>query len=180
MRHLSIPRRKRFTERLVLRPSSSEDASRAFEIRSDWNVARMLRLASFPPDMDETQSWFDGHEQEWLQGRAYRFAVVLSEQMIGLVDLDGVDRDEGHLGYWLERSAWGNGYAFGAARAVVQFAFREIGLKTLRAEHAVDNPASGKVLNKLGFMQLDTVERFSKSRGENIMQRRYMLSSYPG
>lgn len=167
------------TERLVLRPTSQADAERAFAIRSDWEVARMLRLASFPPDVEETRRWFACHEREWLEGHAYRFAMVSGSRMIGLIDVDGVDREEGTLGYWLERSAWGHGYAFEAARAVVRFAFREIGLLRLRSGHASDNGASGRVLTKLGLRLVDTVERFSRPRGETILQWRYLLASGP-
>jgi [ribosomal protein S5]-alanine N-acetyltransferase len=71
----------------------------------------------------------------------------------------------------------GRGYAFEVARAVTRFAFADVGLSQLRAGHAHDNPASGRVLAKLGFSPLDTVQRFSRPRGENIMQRRYVLTS---
>lgn len=99
--------------------------------------------------------------------------------MIGLVDVDGVSGDEGHLGYWLERPAWGHGYALEAARAVVRFAFQEVGLSRLKAGHAIGNPASGRVLTRLGFSSVDSIERFSRPRGENIVQCRYLLASNP-
>jgi ribosomal-protein-alanine N-acetyltransferase len=60
---------------------------------------------------------------------------------------------------------------------VTRFAFEDVGLTKLKSEHAQDNPASGAVLTKLGFSPLDTVQRFSRPRGENIMQRRYVLTS---
>jgi [ribosomal protein S5]-alanine N-acetyltransferase len=176
---LLVPRRKITTDRLVLRPSSCADADRAFEIRSDWEVARMLRMASFPPDRGELRRWFADHGREWSEGQAHRFAVDLEGRMIGLVDVDGVARGEAQLGYWLERAAWGRGHAFEAARAVARFAFEEVGLSRLRAGHAIDNPASGRVLAKLGFRPLDTVRRFSRPRGEDILQRRYVLTACP-
>ena len=97
--------------------------------------------------------------------------------MVGVADVDGIAEREGSLGYWLDRAAWGRGYAFEVARAVTRFAFADIGLSQLGAGHAHDNPASGRVLAKLGFSPLDTVQRFSRPRGENIMQRRYVLTS---
>jgi RimJ/RimL family protein N-acetyltransferase len=139
----------------------------------------MLRMASFPPDRQEIRRWFADHEREWLAGEAYRFAVELEGRMVGVVDLDGIAEREGSLGYWLDRAAWGRGYAFEAAHAVMRFAFEDVGLSQLRAGHAHDNPASGRVLARLGFSPLDTVQRFSRPRGENIMQRRYVLTSLP-
>lgn len=164
------------TDRLVLRPTDACDADRAFQIQSDWEVTRMLRMASFPPDRQEIRRWFADHEREWENGEAYRFAVELHGRFIGVSDLDEISRHEGELGYWFERSCWGQGYAFEAAQALVQFAFGEIGLSKLRSGHAADNPASGNVLLKLGFRRLDTVCVPSVSRGQEIMQRRYTLS----
>ena len=166
------------TDRLVLRPTRGLDADRALEIQSDWDVTRMLRMASFPPDREEIRRWFADHQREWLAGEAFRFAVELGGKMVGVVDVDGIVEREGTLGYWLDRAAWRRGYAFEAAHAVTRFAFGEVGLLRLKAGHADDNPASGRVLTKLGFSPLDTVQRFSRPRGENIMQRRYVLTSF--
>jgi len=140
-------------------------------------VTRNLRLAAFPPDPAETRCWFADHPREWQAGEAFRFAVTLDGGMIGLVDIDGIDWEErdGSLGYWLEPPAWGRGYASEAAGAVVRFAFAELGLARLRSGHAADNAASGRILHKLGFAPLDTVDRVSRPRGETIAQRRYVL-----
>jgi [ribosomal protein S5]-alanine N-acetyltransferase len=177
MPHFVVSRRVLLTKRLTLRPTSEADTNRACEIRTDWNVTRMLSKASFPPDRNETHRWFADHEREWFERQAFRFAVDLAGRMIGLVDIEAVNEVEGYLGYWLETSAWGHGYALEAARAVVKFAFLEVGLSRLRAGHAIDNPASGRLLAKLGFNPVDTVLCFSRPRGENIWQCRYLLIS---
>lgn len=163
------------TARLALRPSSAEDAQRAFEIQSDWAVTQMLRMASFPPDRTEIEAWFADHPREWVAGEAYRFATFLDDRMIGLVDLDEIADGEGEVGYWFEQASWGQGFAAEAATAVVRFAFSEAGLQSLRSGHAADNVASGRVLERLGFRLLDQVEHPSRSRGETILQCRYRL-----
>ncbi len=167
------------TGRLVLRPSTAANAARAFEIQSDWNVTQMLRMARFPPDRQSMADWFADHEQEWQAGTACRFAVELDGRMIGLADLDEIDGRQGELGYWYEQTAWGHGYAFEAASALTDFAFRDLGLSKLKSGHAADNAASGRVLVKLGFKPIDIVEVFSNSRDENIRQCRYLLEA-PG
>jgi RimJ/RimL family protein N-acetyltransferase len=170
------------TDRLLLRPSAAVDADRAFDIQSDWEVTRMLSLASFPPGRQEIARWFAEHPREWDEGRAYRFAVVRDDVMIGLVDIDGLLGREGTLGYWLDRAAWGHGYAFEAAQEITRFACQNLGLLTLKAGHAQDNPASGRILTKLGFTAVDSVELFSRPRNQHITQRRYVcaLSGYSG
>lgn len=133
----------------------------------------MLAQASFPPDRQEIERWFADHPNEWAAGSAYRFAVVLDGRMAGLVDVDGIGGGAGSLGYWFERAAWGRGYAFEAARAVTRFVSGDVGLVKLTAGHAHDNPASGRILAKLGFRRVDTVDLFSRSRNEYISQCRY-------
>ena len=174
MTMLRCPPRALRTERLLLRPTCASDADRAFQILNDWEVARMLRLVPFPPDRHENAKWFADHQREWEAGQACRFSIVDGEKMIGLVDIDGIDRHEGTLGYWLDRAAWGCGYALEAAHAVARFAAEDAGLRKLKASHAHDNPASRRILARLGFVHLDIVERFSRPRNETISQWRYV------
>jgi hypothetical protein len=84
------------------------------------------------------------HPREWQAGEAFRFGVERAGRFVGLVDIDEIRDGWGELGYWLERAAWGCGYAAEAARAVVRFAFEEAGLSGLRSGHAADNAASGR------------------------------------
>jgi [ribosomal protein S5]-alanine N-acetyltransferase len=163
------------TARLVLRPSNEGDARRAFEILSDWEVSRMLRMRLFPPDSEDIVRWFRGHPEEWTKGMAHRFAILDQGRMVGLVDIDNIANREGVLGYWLDRAVWGQGYALEAASAAVAFAFQTLGLSKIRATHAADNEASGAVLRKLGFRRMGSEQRFSNSRREGITQIRYRL-----
>jgi RimJ/RimL family protein N-acetyltransferase len=158
---------------LLLRPTRAADAGRAFEIQTDWEVTRMLSLASYPPDRQEIERWFADHPRQWEVGHAYRFAVVLDEKMVGLVDIDGIGAREGSLGYWFDRAVWRHGYAFEAAHAVTRFAVADVGLLKLKAGHAHDNPASARILSRLGFRRLDSVEHFSRPRNESISRCRY-------
>ena len=167
------------TDRLLLRPSRAADADRAFEIQADWDVTRMLSQATFPPDREEVARWFADHPREWEAGQAYRFTIVREGTIIGLVDIDGIKAGEGTLGYWLERAAWGHGYAFEAAHAVMRFAAHDVGLLRLKAGHAHDNPASGRILTRLGFDRIDDVELFSRPRNANIRQHRYVRTFAP-
>jgi len=103
------------TARLLLRPTVVSDAGRAFDIQSDWNVTRMLRMARFPPDQEDIRRWFADHRSEWRAGEAYRFGVECAGKFIGLVDIDEICAGWGDLGYWFERASWGHGYALEAA-----------------------------------------------------------------
>lgn len=165
------------TPRLLLRPSDAADAARAFEIRSDPAVSRMLSRARFPPDPAETAAWFADHPREWTEGLAFRFAVERDGRMIGLIDLDDVSPDgqEAEIGFWLERAAWGQGYAGEAARAILDWAFGPLGFSRVRAGHAEDNAGSARLIASIGFRHVDDAVVRSRSRSEDVLQRRYLL-----
>lgn len=98
-----------------------------------------------------------------------------SPRLVGGIAIDATDH--GHeLGYWLTPMAWGRGYATEAGRAVVQIARHTLGLPRLHAGHFLDNPASGRVLEKLCFRPTGRIEpRFSKARGVEVSCARYEL-----
>jgi len=165
------------TPRLTLRRMTAADAPRVCEIQSNWNVTRMLRMASFPPTLDGLDDWLALHEGEWLSGTAYRFAVIVEERVIGCADADEISSDAGELGYWLDEHYWGRGLASEAAQAVLNFAFETVGLRRMSSGHAADNPASGRILTKLGFRWIRDTTLWSRSRREPIVQRQYEIAS---
>ncbi len=132
-------------------------------------------MASYPPSIEDMETWFASHEKEWLTGTAYRFAVELGGSMIGLVDIDEIAKGSGELGYWFDRANWGNGFAYEAAEAGVSFATSVIGLRTLSSSHAVDNPKSGAILTKLGFKTTTLSMKNSKPRGVDVLHQNYQL-----
>ncbi|MFL6802044.1 MAG: GNAT family N-acetyltransferase, partial [Sphingomicrobium sp.] len=74
-------------------------------------------------------------------------------------------------GYWIARHAWGRGYATEACTALIAIA-RTLALPCLEGSHFLDNPASGRVLEKLGFEPLGIVApRMSCARGTEIPAR---------
>ncbi len=172
-----IPARSiiRLTPNLALRPSEAADAETGFAIQSNWNVTRMLRMASFPPDRKDIGAWFADHPREWASGEAYRFAIERDGRMVGLADLDEIGDRAADLGYWIEPSAWGRGTASAVGEFMVRFAFAVLDLARLRSGHATDNPASGRVLTKLGFQPIDIVPVQSRPRGAEILHRRYVF-----
>jgi len=75
------------------------------------------------------------------------------------------------LGYWIARASWGRGFATEAGRALIDIA-RMLGLAQLEASHFIDNPASARVLDKLGFESTGIVApRMNCARGEEVPAR---------
>jgi RimJ/RimL family protein N-acetyltransferase len=169
------PRLQLRTKRLTLRPFEVADAARVTEIVDDWEVARMLRFLPWPTGLALQRQWLASQAAEWRAGAAYRFAIVRCGRLVGCVDVDEIAGGEGELGYWLERVAWGQGFAAEASCAVIDFAFERLGLRALRSGHAADNGASGRVLAKVGFEQTGEGQVWSKPRNSKIPQLWYRL-----
>jgi RimJ/RimL family protein N-acetyltransferase len=83
---------------------------------------------------------------------------------------------ETEFGYWLARRHWGRGYATEAGRALLATARDGLRVKRLDSAHFLDNPASGRVLEKLGFAPIGMiVPRYSAGRGEAAPCRLFKL-----
>jgi RimJ/RimL family protein N-acetyltransferase len=153
------------TRRLTLRPGWPEDAPAVARAIGHEAVVRMLTKVPWPYALADAETFLSRQRPA-----SEAFFLILSHEgdyprPIGAV---GIAPDEGghELGYWLTPSAWGRGYATEAGRAVVAIARHGLGLKQLHAGHFVDNPASGRVLHKLGFRATGTVRgRYSAGRG---------------
>jgi RimJ/RimL family protein N-acetyltransferase len=153
------------TNRLLLRPAWPEDAETLFGGIADEGVVRNLATAPWP--------YLPEHAREFVMRKQDpRFPVFLitrpgyeGSQLVGCIGIHP-DGDEAELGYWIARTFWGQGYATEAAKGVLEVA-RLLGHDRLTAGHFLDNPASGRVLRKLGFRPTGkTAPRHSCGRGE--------------
>ena len=156
------------TRRLTLRPGWPEDAPAVARAMGHEKVVRMLAKAPWPYALADAEAFLT--RQRPASDASF---LILSHdgdypRPIGGIGLAA--DDQGHeLGYWLTPDAWGRGYATEAGKAVVSIARHALGLKRLHSGHFVDNPASGRVLAKLGFQPTGRVEpRFSAGRGGDV------------
>ncbi|MFK0263586.1 GNAT family N-acetyltransferase [Streptomyces angustmyceticus] len=106
----------------------------------------------------------------------WSWGIVATGEMIGLISLRRRSPSMGTLSYILREDTWGNGYATQAARLVVDFAFTTAGLERLEAMHHPDNPASGRVLAKVGFTRTGTFDRCVED-GPAVPYQVYALQS---
>ncbi|MEW1718415.1 GNAT family N-acetyltransferase [Streptomyces sp. NPDC093109] len=80
------------------------------------------------------------------------FGVIVADDLIGLAKFRCRTRSTASINYVLRDDMWGNGYATEAVRRLARFAFAVPGLDRLTARHHPENPASGRVLAKSGFV----------------------------
>lgn len=151
-----------YTERLVLRALAPTDVADFMAIAGDFEVARMT--SDIPHPLDE------GGAHIWLapsRGEA-RFAIVRDGRMIGSVGYFRRSAHTAELGFWLGRAWWGRGYTTEAGRAVVRHGFDVGRLALFTSSHFLDNPASERVLAKLGFMPTGRGRIWSAARGHDV------------
>ncbi|NMO79875.1 GNAT family N-acetyltransferase [Niallia alba] len=87
---------------------------------------------------------------------SYEFAITDKEngELYGAIALLSNQKfNNGEIAYWIGEEFWGNGYATEAAQAILWFAFNEKHLHKVFARYFKTNPASGRVMQKLGMRE---------------------------
>lgn len=157
------------TERLVLRRFTLDDASDVQRLAGEWEVARTLLSVPHPYEEGMAEEWITDHPSEFERGEGVHFALVLSErgELCGACGLVINLRDaNAELGYWIGKPYWGRGYATEAAREVVRYGFEQLWLHRIYAAHFGTNPASGRVLEKIGMTYEGTRREHHRKWGD--------------
>lgn len=138
------------TERLILRPLTLEDADAAFEWTGDERVARYM-IYSTHENTDVTREWLrsiDTLENEYVWG----FVRKSDGKLIGSGSIRlRADENRWSFGYNIRYDCWNKGYTTEATMRMMDFVRKEHGAKSFVAEHAAENPASGKIMEKCGL-----------------------------
>ena len=155
------------TPRLKLRRLRMSDAQRIAQFCDDPGVGRNLAQTPLPYLPVAAEGWILINAARASRGTDFVYAVELpGEGLIGAIGAHKRGEDGFEMGYWFGRPYWGQGFATEAATAFVSEANK---LGALNAGHFVDNPASGRVLSKVGFTYTgETLAMFSLGRGESV------------
>ena len=164
------------TPRLTLRPGWIEDAPALATAIAHEGVAMKLARLPWPYTMADAEFFLS------MPTAAGEASCLVFAHEGGapprLVGGCGIHRsgDDHEIGYWLTPDAWGRGYATEAGRAMLGIARYALGHDRLVSGHFVDNPASGRVLRKLGFRPTGQVERREcRARGHHVPCATYTL-----
>ena len=149
------------TAHLVLRPFRADDAPAVTLLAGAREVADTTLHIPHPYPAGAAEAWIATHPPAWAAGTLATYAIVDGAEgalrgAIGLAIEPAHARAE--LGYWVGVPYWGRGIATEAARALVGFGFTRLALHRVQARHLTRNPASGRVMQKLG-MRLEGVHR---------------------
>lgn len=163
---MSIPVLK--TPRLVLRPFAAGDAAVVQRLAGAREVALTTQNIPHPYEDGVAEAWIATHGPAWEEGRFLTLAITSDRDgLVGAVSLHLTPAHRrGELGYWVGLPFWNRGYATEAAAALVDFGFRQLGLNRVQARYMTRNPASARVMEKLG-MKLEGIQRqYMLVRGE--------------
>ena len=161
------------TQRLTLRPVQASDAEAVVALAGDRDVARMTARIPHPYTMRDAEQWLGSV----LAGAEIVFAILHEDTFIGCAGYMPEGEGIAEFGYWIGKPYWNRGFATEAAVAVVKHALETDKMRVLTSGHFVDNPASGRVLEKLGFAREDEGLWPCAARGEQVPCVGYRLEA---
>jgi RimJ/RimL family protein N-acetyltransferase len=144
------------TDRLLLRPLVPGDAAAIVAGVGNYDVSKWLSVVPFPYSEADARAFLGSPAAQ----ARLAWGICDDEGLQGVVSIDG------EFGYWLNRRAWGRGYATEAGRAAVDAAFADPTRAELGAGYMIGNDRSAQVLAKLGFTRIGTTERMFRAFGQ--------------
>jgi RimJ/RimL family protein N-acetyltransferase len=160
------------TKHLVLRRFQREDASEVQKLAGNFNVAKMTLNIPFPYEDGMAEEWISTHEENWNTKKSVIYAILKTgtNKLLGAVGLVEIDGLEGELGYWIGEPYWGKGYCTEAAKKLIEFSFQKLSLEKIVAEHLTKNPASGRVMKKIGMQYVKTTQKIDRNGNTSSME----------
>lgn len=159
------------TPRLLLRPGFPEDAPSLAHAIADEAIVRNLSVVPWPYTVRDAEAFLARPRDPVLPSFLIFERTDGAPQLVGSCGLGRRRSGAVELGYWIARACWGRGLASEAGRALIDIA-RTLRLARIEASHFIDNPASARVLDKLGFESTGIVaSRMNCARGEEVPAR---------
>ena len=143
------------TGRLTLRPLVADDAPVVQRLAGEKDIASTTRLIPHPYPPGAAEQWIGTLFELYQRAEAINWGIALdSGPILGTIRLALNPLDNhAEMGYWVGRPYWNKGYCTEAAQGVLKYAFDKLKLERVFANYLARNPASGRVLHKLGMNQ---------------------------
>ncbi|MGN1201490.1 MAG: GNAT family N-acetyltransferase [Candidatus Caccovivens sp.] len=156
------------TKRLVLRYFEMTDCEDVTKFCQDEMMTKYLPLPS-PYHLSDAESWISGQKERREKGTTYDFAIIDKEtnKLIGSISLMiNKSNNFAEIGYWLAPAHWRKGLTTEACKKIIEFAFDNLKLHKVFAKHYIENPASGKVMEKSGLHYVATLQDHALKDGK--------------
>src|SRR5262245_56457007 len=142
------------TSRLLLRAAAPSDAPEIRRLAGAREVAATTLNIPHPYPEGAAEGWIARQAEAWAEGTDAGFAIFEreGESLVGGIGLRLVTgHRRGELGYWIAVPHWNRGYCTEAAHEMLRYGFEELALHRIYASHFANNPASGRVMEKIGM-----------------------------
>jgi RimJ/RimL family protein N-acetyltransferase len=131
-------------------PISLEHAPRIQELASDPAITATTTLPEPYPE-DGARQFIETTLKQREERKQFVFTIMADGEPVGVCGLDDCTDNSAELGYWVGKPYWGKGYATQACGKLVAYAFSERGFGQINSNCLLENRASYRVLEKLGF-----------------------------
>lgn len=164
------------TERLILSQLKEEDFPFVTEYLQDKIFSDVTSNIPYPYTGEHAKSWMKMSRESFENNTGYTFAVRNKEgQILGAIGLHDRDDDKAELGYWMGKPFWNKGYITEAATALIDFGFNELQINKIYATYFLDNPASGRIMEKTGMEKEALLKQHLKKDGKYIDVMMYSI-----
>jgi [ribosomal protein S5]-alanine N-acetyltransferase len=150
------------TERLILGPFTLQDAPAVKDLAGEREIAATTANIPHPYEDGMAEEWINTHQDAFDKGESVTFAIVrkADKQLIGAIGVHIYPINQlAEMGYWIGKPYWKQGYCTEAAAEVIRYSFEQLGLNRIQARHMTKNPASGRVMQKIGMKYEGTLRQ---------------------
>jgi ribosomal-protein-alanine N-acetyltransferase len=152
------------TQRLQLRPFTEDDIEAVWPTVSDPEFPKYMSWHAHT-DRASVRAFVERITAAIADGTGATWAIVRDGRAVGCIGLDAITWemrawrvDRAELGYWLAKAEWNQGLMTEAARAIVRFGFETLGLHKIGVGCLVENEASRRVIERVGFRYVGRLE----------------------
>ena len=151
------------TERIFLRQLKIDDANDVFSIKGDPTFHQLQHCHK---NIEETINWLKYLQNIYKDNDVYHWGLELksNKKIIGEIyqvrHFNEYKRFD--VAYSINKNYWNNGYATEALSSIIKYLIKTVGYNRIEANHYIDNPASGKVMEKAGMKKEGTLRQYYK------------------
>ncbi len=151
------------TDRLIVRPFTQADAKDVQRLAGADEIAATTTNIPHPYEDGMAETWIETHRSRFDERRGIDLAITMAATgdlvgAIGFATASEVHR-RAEMGWWVGVPYWRQGICTEAAAALAAYSFDELELHRLTAHHLTRNPASGRVMQKIGMSHEGTLRQ---------------------
>ena len=159
------------TDRLILRRITMRDAKDIFAYSRDPEVARHV-LWSAQRDIGEARDYCRFMMKRYRSDLPSSWGIIQKQtnQLVGTIGYMDYSEDNAsvEVGYSLAHWLWNGGYMTEALRRVIGYTFDAMDINRIEAQHELDNPASGRVMEKCGMRKEGELRQRLYNKGKYV------------